>query len=320
MGQRGGSPCDVIPETDEIYDLVCRTPPANVADVERCNETCNWYNFTTSGDFYRQFYESFGGGAGGGGSLVRARNKMTKVFDSFPIVIVGGGGGTAAVLHYDVVEDIGASNIFLSNHIAYRTLINGHFRSSDEAFSIYVGSRGFRFDSSATVAGAGGGYSAGLFQTINVDGKALSRPKNFAEGGRDCTQLFFDAGAKIPYFRVHGGFGGGGGPCGGGGGGGGYSGGFVLSVGETIPGGGGFSFFGNNITTNFTPKNIGLGLLNRERDVGFVDIVLANCGCVHKCSVNRTKDQFECLCPNNTELAPDLSDCFASKMVLCDFS
>ena len=202
MGQRGGSPCDVIPESDEIYDLVCRTPPANVADAERCNET--WYNFTTSGDFYRQFYESFGGGAGGGGSLVRARNKMTKVFDSFPIVIVGGGGGTAAVLHYDVVEDIGASNIFLSNHIAYRTLINGHFRSSDEAFSIYVGSRGFRYDSSATVAGAGGGYSAGLFQTINVDGKALSRPKNFAEGGRDCTQLFFDAGAKIPYFRVHG--------------------------------------------------------------------------------------------------------------------
>ena len=201
VGQRGGSPCDVIPESDEIYDLVCRTPPANVTDVERCNET--WYNFTTSGDFYREFYESFGGGAGGGGTLVRARNKVTKVFDSFPIVIVGGGGGTAAVLHYDIVESIGAHNIFLPNHIAYQSFVNGQSRSTDRDFFSFIGVRGFRFDSSATTAGAGGGYSVGLSQTINVDGRALGRPKDFAEGGFDCTQSFLDSGSNVPYFGVY---------------------------------------------------------------------------------------------------------------------
>ena len=56
VGQRGSGPCDVIPENEAIYDVVCRIPPANVADVERCNET--WYNFTQ--DFHHMFYMVFG--------------------------------------------------------------------------------------------------------------------------------------------------------------------------------------------------------------------------------------------------------------------
>ena len=308
VGQRGGSPCDAIPKTDDIYETVCQTPPANVADVENCNET--WYNFTR--DFHRQFYEAFGGGAGGGGTLVRARRRDTKVFDNFPIVIVGGGGGTPAVLNYDVVEDIGAQNIFLSNHIAYQSFTNGQSRTNDRDHGI-AGARGFRFSSATTIAGAGGGFSVGLLQSINVDGGALGRAQDFAEGGFDCTPSFLDAGGDIPYFGVYGGFGGGGGACGGGGGGGGYSGGAVLDVGVTIPGGGGFSYLGDTFSTSFSVNEIGFGLLNRERDSGYVEIILANCGCVYECVMNTTEDQFECLCPNDTQLAPGLSDCFASK-------
>ena len=50
-----------------------------------------------------------------------------------------------------------------------------------------------------------------------------------------------------------------------------------------------------------------------EHDNGFVDIILVNCGCVHTCLVNSSEDTFECLCPNYTMLAPDLSDCFTGQ-------
>ena len=308
VGQRGTGACDVIPKIEDIYDILCRVPPANVADVERCNET--WYNFTTRG-FHHRFYEAFGGGAGGGGSLVRARNKENQEFDGFPIVLVGGGGGTASVLHYDVVEDIGAHNIFLENHLAYRSFVNGQSRVTDRDYSPTPGTRGFRAGSSIVVAGAGGGYSVGILQPTIVDGGALGRAQDLAEGGLDCTPLFPEIGDEIiPYSGVYGGFGGGGGACGGGGGGGGYTGGAVLAVGETVPGGGGFSFTGDSLTTSFKVTEIGFGRLNQNRDNGFVEIILANCGCVYECLINTTEDQFECLCPNNTEPAPDLSDCY----------
>ena len=145
VGQRGTGPCDVIPESENIYDLVCRVPPANVADVERCNET--WYNFTRN--FNHLFYEVFGGGAGGGGSMVRARNKVTKILDKLPIIVVGGGGGTASVLHYDVIEDLGIHNTFLPNHLIYRIFINGQSRRYDLDYG-NEGARGSRSDSSRT--------------------------------------------------------------------------------------------------------------------------------------------------------------------------
>ena len=43
---------------------------------------------------------------------------------------------------------------------------------------------------------------------------------------------------------------------------------------------------------------------------GYVQIVASNCGCVGECAVYDEMDEFECVCPNNTLLAPDLSDCF----------
>ena len=76
---------------------------------------------------------------------MRARNKDTKALDSFPIIIVGGGGGTASILHYDVVQDIGAHNPFLPNHLSYRTFVNGESRTVDSDFGT-VGTRGFRFN------------------------------------------------------------------------------------------------------------------------------------------------------------------------------
>ena len=306
VGQRGIEPCDVIPESEDAYAIFCREP---ITDIELCNGT--WYNFTR--DFYRIFYEAFGGGAGGGGSLVRARNRDSEDFDDFPIAIIGGGGGTASILDYDVVDDINIGNAFLTNLLSYQVFINAHSRSHDTDYGT-AGVRGFRISSMNTVAGAGGGYSAGIVQSIDVDGSALGRAQNFAEGGLDCTQTFISTRNDIPYSGVYGGFGGGGGACGGGGGGGGYTGGAILAAGVTIPGEGGYSFIGNSITTSFRVYTIDEGRLNREDDDGFVEIILANCGCVHRCLVNSTEDTFECLCPNNTMLAPDLSDCFAGEL------
>ena len=307
IGQRGRGPCDVIPETEDIYDTICQEPPASVADVGQCNET--WYNFTR--DFDRSFYETFGGGAGGGGSLVRARKKDTKVFDSFPIAIVGGGGGTPSVLDYSVIADI-ASTASIFDFVNYQVFINAHSRTRDPNYGT-GGVRGIRLGP-GPAPGAGGGYSPGIFTSTDVDGRPLGRAQNFAEGGLDCTPSFIAAGRDIPYSGVYGGFGGGGGACGGGGGGGGYTGGAILSSGVTIPGEGGYSFVGNSLTTSFRVYTINDGLLNSERDDGFVEIILANCGCVDTCLVNSTDDTFKCLCPNDTMLAPDLSDCFAGKL------
>jgi hypothetical protein len=293
--------------------------------VEQCNET--WYNFTR--DFDRSFYDAFGGGAGGGGSLVRARRRDTEEFDDFPLAIVGGGGGISSVLDYSVIANI-ASTASIFDFVNYQVFINAHSRISDPEYGT-VGVRGIRLGSAPSniVPGAGGGYNPALFVSVDVDGRPLRRAQNFAEGGLDCTQSFITTGRDIPYFSVYGGFGGGGGACGGGGGGGGYTGGAILASGVTIPGEGGYSFVGNSITTSFRVFTIDEGRLNRESNDGFVEIVLANCGCVHTCQINSTDDTFRCLCPDDTILAPDLSDCFASGLkaskhlipnIICDLN
>ena len=314
VGQRGVGPCDVIPEAEEAYNLFCREPPTTLVDAEACNET--WYNFTRESDFDRVFYEAFGGGAGGGGSLVRARRKDTKVIDGFPIVIVGGGGGSSSVLDYDATEMTSASTTFLPTKVlSYRTYVNGK-ASQYPAGATFVdrGVRGDRASSSNTVAGAGGGYRTGFFQPISEDGMALIGAHNFAEGGLDCTDAFTITGHVFPYSGVYGGFGGGGGACGGGGGGGGYTGGSILDAGLAIPGGGGYSYVGDDFGTSFSVHEVDQGRLSEGRDDGFVEIVLADCGCVHMCQINSTDDTFECLCPNNTTLAPDQNDCYESEL------
>ena len=308
VGQRGTEPCDVIPEFEEAYGIFCRELITD-HDVHMCNET--WYNYTR--EFNHSFYEAFGGGAGGGGSLVQARRKDSKVFDNFPVIIAGGGGGSASVLDYDAVDGTAVKNAFPTpNPIqSYGAFVNGKARRSGGGSS---GVRGARKSSSNKVAGAGGGYKVDFRQPISQDGRALSSAHNFAEGGLDCTHAFIATGHDFPYSGVYGGFGGGGGACGGGGGGGGYTGGAILAAGVTTPGEGGYSFIGDDFTTSFRVHDIGGHLSVKRDDHGFVEIMLVNCGCAHTCLVNSTEDTFECLCPNNTILAPDLSDCFESEL------
>ena len=306
VGQRGTSPCDVIPQNDEIYVSLCQKA---ITDVEKCNET--WYNFTREYD--RNFYILFGGGAGGGASFVQARDKNAKMFDAFPYVIVGGGGGTPAVLDYDVVESIGvqiSSNITGRNILSYQSFIDGVNADRPSYIqTLLPGTNGFvstALFGSDVRAGTGAGYLQSPVRQSkdSRDGAPLSTS---ADGGLDCTPLFSRFGRDIPYSGVNGGFGGGGGACGGGGGGGGYTGGGVLDIGVTTPGEGGFSFARSNASV------VSNGLFYNNGFDGFVDIVSANCGCVHECFVNATEDKFRCLCPNGTLLALDLNDCYSSE-------
>ena len=315
VGQRGIEPCSLIPTSDPVYTEICTIPPVGSmpGSADTCNET--WYNLTRV--FDRTFYNVFGGAGGGGASLVRARNRTSGVFDNFPIVIAGGGGGSPAILDYDVVVDIGAQNVFLPNSISYKTFLNAQARSNDADHGV-VGVRGFRFNAANNIAGAGGGYSLGIVRLIEVDGRPFRSPQDFANGGVDCVQAVF-ALDNFPYHGAFGGFGGGGGACGGGGGGGGYSGGAILEAGTTVPGGGGFSYTGDSFFTSFSVSVIG-DRLTANRSDGYVNIVEANCGCVHECTVYEEDDQFTCMCPNNTVLAPDLRDCFYGEYILCPSS
>ena len=302
VGQRGTGPCDVIPKTKDAYATFCVEPPSNITDVKYCNET--WYNFTR--DFDPSFYEVFGGGGGGGGSLVRLIKKSVTALDE-PIVIVGGGGGTASVLDYDAIQHYaGVQSTNLESALSYQEFVNASPKTHALNYGS-IGAQGYRNASSIDrrVAGVGGGYRLSLQnQTIDspfLDGRALHRG---GSGGMDCTQLFIDADHRIPYSRVFGGFGGGGGACGGGGGGGGYTGGAILASGVTIPGEGGYSYIGDNVS-NISEASMHYN--DSELD-GFVEIILANCGCTYKCLMS--EGLYECLCPNNTILAPDLNDCF----------
>ena len=303
VGQRGTEPCDVIPKTKEAYVTFCQEPPSNITDVKSCNET--WYNFTR--DFDPLFYEVFGGGGGGGGSLVLSRRKNTTALDE-SIVVVGGGGGTASILDYDAIQYIGVQSTDLESALSYQEFVNASARTHALNYGS-IGTQGYRNASSINrrVAGVGGGYRLRLQnQTVDtpfLDGRALHRG---GPGGMDCTQLFIDAGHHIPYSNVYGGFGGGGGACGGGGGGGGYTGGAILASGVTIPGEGGYSYVGDNIS------NVSESLVHYndiELD-GFVEIILANCGCTYECLMDLAEGLYECLCPDDTILAPDLNDCF----------
>ena len=313
VGQGGTEPCDVIPKTKEAYATFCQDPPFNITDVKSCNET--WYNFTREADFDPMFYKVFGGGAGGGGSLVQSRKKNATTLDALPIAIAGGGGGTASVLDYDVVKGIGILNTNLESASSYQAFVNASACTHASNYGS-IGIQGYHNVSSiikpGPMPGAGGGYSLSLqnqsTDTPFLDGRALHRG---GSGGMDCTQLLIDAGHRIPYSGVYGGFGGGGGACGGGGGGGGYTGGAILATGVTIPGEGGYSYVGDNIS-NVSEV---LYYSNSEPD-GYVEIVLANCGCIHECLMNLTEGRYECLCPNDTMLAPDLNDCF--KGMLCE--
>ena len=142
--------------------------------------------------------------------------------------------------------------------------------------------------------------------TLEVDGKSISRPNEFAKGGMDCVG-FQGYSSLVPFHNVIGGFGGGGGACKEGGGGGGYSGGSLYGYTDSVPGGGGFSYRAPQLDE---PEQLPLN----EGD-GYVDIVASDCGCANECVLDREEAMFDCKCTSSSShLAPDGFDCFTGRL------
>ena len=295
-GQKGKSPCD-----NPAEHPLCDNPPTDEGTAALCNQT--WYNTTVNVE--RLLYSFTGGGAGGGASVLRARNVGNGNLFSDPIAVAGGGGGTSAILDYAATVNLIRNQTREPNMMqlnqTYQYHVDARRLPNTDIYGGLTGARGYKppFDVSI-IPGAGGGWSSFL-SSSDTDGKSISQPLNFAEGGLDC-------GRNLQFFgEVNGGFGGGGGECGGGGGGGGYTGGAVLDIQNYVPGGGGHS---NAFTFQNVPVfNLHGFSYNGDND-GYVDIVPANCNCTGYCSVNETEETFECFCPNDTQLAQDGFDCF----------
>ena len=323
VGQTGMSPCDI-----DNPPLVCENPPTpfNLDEAAECNAT--WYeslisDTTVNGSFY---YPFVGGGGGGGASMVR------RVIDGAvgqSVFISGGGGGSPAVLTYEVIQGITFNTSFIEElamitgqNVTDRDLYEGFLSAKSSSFdriiSTIEAARGFRSSPSERPnvnAGAGGGLLQDPDRPVtDIDGKPLGPPgSSFAEGGSDCASLLSFSGFQTrPLEIVYGGFGGGGGGCGGGGGGGGISGGAVVQRGIDIPGGGGYSVFQFGPANELNVVDVYTGF-NSDSNDGYVDIIPSDCGCVHDCDLDEMAEKFECLCPNDTQLAPDLSDCYNGK-------
>ena len=298
VGQVGQGPCDLVPVNSVCHDLP-------VDNATQCNET--WWNYLLgiAGDSAgMDVYMHTGGGGGGGTSMIRLENEGG--LQVFPYIVAGGGGGGAAVLDLDFINDVNFSrseNATLTE--IYREFIDAKAEDSDSVLSNRRAEQGFVVPSEGRTAGAGGGYLSGADDIRRVDGSQLILEEAFAEGGTDCA-----VSSLVPtlFTAEIGGFGGGGGGCGGGGGGGGHTGGAIVGAGNFVPGGGGYSFKDGG---SRRPRILELSL--NDEGNGYVDIVAADCGCVYECVVYEEEDQFECLCPNNTQLAPDLSDCYTGE-------
>ena len=300
VGQRGLGPCDI-----DDRPFVCNNPPVSTNDTAEC--LMQWHEWLVSAlENRNQKYPFVGGAGGGGASMVWP---VGKVNETLPIAIAGGGGGSPANLSYESVRNLNFTAVSTIDEELYREFMNAKDNYLDLRISELSGVRGYRSAPASDEninAGAGGGFLAIPERPITeLDGKLLSSSDSFAQGGFDCARLFGD----VPIAGVYGGFGSGGGGCGGGGGGGGYTGGAVLERGLDVPGGGGYSFVFKDIFVSSLGSS-----LNTAED-GYVDIVPADCGCAYQCDLDEITEQFECLCPNGTEimLAPDLSDCFQGK-------
>ena len=303
VGHRGTSVCDV---PDNAVNPICQQPrPRNLAEAEACK--VDWINETLAKGSNADLFN--GGGGGGGASMIWPRRKNDSEFTNLPIVVAPGGGGASAVLGFESLKSE-LSNYLLNypsngtSEEIYSFHVNAHF---DQYYLIWpVGGRGIRPNSiDLTSSGAGGGWNSVLgFVLLEVDGKLLSQADDFAQGGFDCS-------SSIPsesrvFSDVEGGYGGGGGGCGSGGGGGGYTGGHVVEKLNTIPGGG-----GDVGVFNLTGLPV-VRMLERDHNDGdgYVEIVSSNCECVGQCVMYPEEKQFECLCPNDTLLAEDGSNCY----------
>ena len=302
VGQRGKGPCEFLePPNDSVCLLLTHD------NATQCNET--WWNYLHSIAGYSDgldVYQHAGGGGGGGGSMIRLENE--EGLQVFPFLMAGGGGGGAAVLDTNSIDTIDFTYTEnASQSEIYREFIDGKREIFDPVLSERQNQRGFVAPSLTDdrTAGAGGGYVSGIDDGKRVDGSQFVFEDAFGEGGTDCGTSSL---VPTTFTPEVGGFGAGGGGCGGGGGGGGQTGGAIVGSGNLIPGGGGYSFIQN--VSNL--KMIGYDW--NENGDGYVDIVATDCGCVGECVVYEEEYQFECLCPNNTQLAPDLSDCYHSEL------
>ena len=300
VGQQGLGPCDADDNGDELWTL-CDSPPTDLESANSCRQKyVDWLRNQSDLDYQRTLRLS--GGGGGGGTSFFGLGDIRLEGDARVLCISGGGGGTSALLDYSAIDNLvpGTSH---QNISLYTRFINGSTSMLDLDIADNFALRGYRVNVQPpdVTAGAGGGFfSNASFISNQQDGRPAGRTEDFATGGIQCARNDF---SQIPNMLRwgDGGFGGGGGGCGGGGGGGGVTGGAVLGDGNTIPGGGGYTYVTRDAVGSW-----------HEGD-GYVDIVEADCGCVHRCEVYEEEDQFQCLCPNDTLLAPDLSDCFYSE-------
>lgn len=293
VGQRGIGPCDVAPSHS-----LCQDPPADAQGVRECED--EWMR--TSPDVFSYA----GGGGGGGGSMLWETNSSEASFGFFPLVLAGGGGGTSRVLNYSIAETL--SNAFnlttvncsgVTSETCYRMLIDARPQVSDGAIG-QTGVPGFRATDVLPIAGVGGGFFPGS-SGLSQDGQQLGDIERFASGGFSCLRgSIYEA---SEFLSVTGGFGGGGGACVEGGGGGGYAGGNLLSLGSSVPGGGGFS-------TVTGTRDVPEGDFSWNDGDGYVDILPLDCGCVHQCMIYEEENEFQCTCPEGAQLAFDQNDCY----------
>ena len=312
VGQRGIGPCEVDNLDPELRQRLCEDPPSSFNESEECQIMWReWLLEAYNGSVF--FGGVTGGGSGGGASMIRLIEAESGQFANRPLVVAAGGGGSPGVLVYRT-DYFTSLNTTLSIEEQYHQYLHGtpYFPNAP----VPSGVRGNRDEMSTVISsGAGGGWTR-HFSIIDapIDGMPLREHLNFAQGGSDCVAVFGTA--PYPVEGVFGGFGGGGGGCGGGGGGGGFMGGSVLV--RAIPveelGGGGLSVYFNNSPVTLYDRGSGYNTAMMD---GYVDIVLSDCGCVHECVVDEEADQFECLCPEDTQLAPDQSDCFKGDLYIC---
>ena len=312
VGQRGLGPC--TSGQRESGHMLCGNPPQNAKDTIIClTQYLEWLQNQSrvSGlNVYRTLNISSGAG-GGGASLFGIKDK-SLIGDVLIAGVVGGGGGSSSVLGYSVVRTLHSEfeNSTLNDSSLYKGLLNGKTSISNREFAYNDGFGGYQIesDSLTPLAGAGGGLSSNSnFPSNRQDGRAVGRIEEFAQGGTHCASNDYSL-IPLDLRGGGGGFGGGGGGCGGGGG---YTGGPILGVGNVIPGGGGYTV---EINSYFSMESL-TDISFNDGD-GYVDIVAADCGCVYECVVYEEEDQFECLCPNDTQLAPDLSDCYICECLL----
>lgn len=319
VGQKGGSPCNST-DYQGVAQTLCTNPPKTEAESLECNQS--WYqwvsNVVSVQDFERGYGNS-GGGGGGGASMLRLVNGTTGKAFEFPIAVAGGGGGSSVIASYNAINNERIIQNPPTNSTPrekYRYFMDGKRDLLGESPGFGFGVRGLITINASTIfrAGTGGGYSSRR-NSADIDGGFLNALENFAEGGFDCARQLFDL-YDINFGNLNGGFGGGGGQCGGGGSGGGFSGGGVFGDTLEYPGQGGFYYYTGQADIDIESRNvteIGFGL--NELTDGYVDVVLANCGCKGECHVNEDEQTFECSCPeNDTHLALNGFDCVKGKI------